>query len=96
MKKFFLSFLMFMVMASNLYAGPVSRQAALQKAVSFCTRMGISAPMENGTTYQGTKKSIRKSMPVDEGDPSYYVFNLSDNKGFVIISGEDCCEDVLG
>lgn len=96
MKKTLFLSLSFILMASCLWARPVTRQVALQKALSFCNKMGLSAPKVESPSFQGTKKSIRKSVPADEGDASYYVFNLSDNKGFVIISGDDCCEDVLG
>ena len=80
MKKTLLVFLS--LLACNvLIAGSIGKQLAQQKAVAF---IGKNAPV--------------KLVAVDkESQPSYYVFNVqSESKGFVIVSGEDSADGILG
>lgn len=62
-------------------ANPISRKAAQQKASRFTH----------------ANKEMQLVAQAGGENPAYYVFNAKDNKGgFVIISGEDRTEEVLG
>ncbi|MBR1687824.1 MAG: C10 family peptidase [Prevotella sp.] len=69
-------------------AGPVTQQEARQKAQSFAAGKGHTL----GST-------IRRA-PQQNGQPAetaaYYVFDWADQSGFVIVSGDDRTEEILG
>ena len=74
----------------TVYANPITRQQALEKANEFLQKRGIN--VKNAT--------MRHVAAFKRGETSekapYYVFNIGDDKGFVIASGDDCAYDVLG
>ena len=69
----------------NLFANPISWQQAQQNAQAFLLQRGkiIGAP------------SLRQ-VPVSASSQDYYVFNIGDNNGYVIASGDDCAPAILG
>ncbi len=80
-----------MLLLAYIYAGAedVSRQQARQIAESFFNNRGIEM-LDNGDS--GLKKSaIRKAT-----DAPYYVFNAGNNNGYVVVSGNDVTEQILG
>lgn len=69
-------------------ANPIDRTAAMQKAKDFMQGVNPQAQLQ-------TPATPRKAM----GDPAqqpYYIFNAENNKGFVIVSGDDRSEEILG
>ena len=84
---FFLSLLL----CSVLQAAPVSRQQAQQKALQFLSAKG----MHPSTLMSVDHKAARRAAGTDE-TAYYYVFNVGQNKGFVVMSGDDRTEAVLG
>ena len=71
-------------------SNPITRQKALQNASEFLLKKGIVL-----------KNSSLKHAPVLPGSDTsenapYYVFNVGDDNGFVIASGDDRSEQVLG
>jgi hypothetical protein len=69
-------------MAMN--AGEVTEQQALQIAQQFM----------QGKQFK--QNSLRRAASKDAGKKAYYVFNVEDNGGFVIVAGDDRVEPILG
>jgi hypothetical protein len=86
MKKFLLS-VIGLAYTFIVFAGPVSENQALAKARQFMP--GKSFRIEK------TNKSIARS-EFASNDTPYYVFNAEDNGGFVIVSGDDRTNPILG
>lgn len=73
------------------WAEQISREQALRQAQSFFSKKGISRTLISAET-QLSRHRAQGSMQTD----CYYVFNAGQNEGFVIISGDDRTEAVLG
>lgn len=69
-------------------ANPIDRTAAMQKAKDFMQGINPQAQLQVPAT-------PRKAMGSNES-PYYYIFNTENNQGFVIVSGDDRMEDILG
>ena len=72
------------------HSNPITRQKALQNASEFLQKKGITL-----------KNTTLRHAPALQGNDSsenapYYVFNIGDDNGFVIASGDDRSEQVLG
>ena len=85
MKKF-LFVLTCLMMSVMMQAGDVSRQEALEKARQF---------MPN-KEFEQQESSQRKAPGIGSMNSPYYVFNAENNGGFVIVSGDDRTEAILG
>ena len=70
-----------------LHAEQVSEQEALQKAQRFLQGKQLSHPSK-ALRIRGKAEVVQ--------DQSYYVFNVEDDGGFVIVSGDDRTMDILG
>ena len=88
MKKilFFLLFLL-PLMAT---AGPIDLPSAKKKAGAFLKEK------VRATTVKPMRLAYRQSLPGHEEKTACYVFNADDGKGYVIVSGDDRTEQVLG
>ena len=71
---------------SSVMANEVDHNAALKKAQTF---------MPGRQFTESTPVSSACARGVDSGQ-SFYVFNAEDNRGFVIVSGDDRTRDILG
>ena len=81
-----------MCCAMTIMAEPVSPSVAQQAAAKFLQAKGTSL---EGECMQAKVVSRRKvSGKLAEASP-YYVFNATDSRGFVIVSGDDCVGDNL-
>ena len=85
MKKVLTVMVCFM-MSIMMQAGDVSRQEALEKAQQF---------MPNKEFKQQSDSRRKVSANGSQSSP-YYVFNAENNGGFVIVSGDDRTEAILG
>lgn len=77
--------------ATAMFASPIDKQSALSAAKAFLASKGSTAQlMEN--------KPIRaaKSQNATTEEVYYYIFNATDNGGFVIVAGDDKVQPVLG
>lgn len=74
--------------STNLNAGPVTQEQALQKAREFMTGRIFKEPKLRLETGTETK--------TEKGENPYYVFNAAGDNGFVIVSGDDRTEAILG
>ena len=81
--------------AMTMVADPVSPDVAQQAAAKFLQAKGAS--LESGYM-QGRGMSRNITGTVQTETSPYYVFNATDSRGFVVVSGDDCVGDnfVLG
>ena len=70
-------------------ANPVSSSQAFNQAKAFLSSKGITLDGANAIYQQPRKSKLR-------GDSYYYVFNVGNDQGFVIVSGDDRIEPILG
>lgn len=87
MKKSLLFSILLLVWGS-IFAAPISQQQALQKARQFM----------KGKTFLSPRR-VNKAAPNETtvtDDAAFYVFNDAEGKGFVIVSGDDRAEEILG
>ena len=70
------------------WAGPVDSQKALAEASAFVSNQRAAAPR------QMQLASSRRYAAA--ATPAYYVFNIDNGNGFVIVSGDDRTMPILG
>jgi len=76
---------------TSIWAEPISREQALRQAQQFFLQKGKSNVLMQAETSMSRARARGKQIP-----DYYYVFNVGQNEGFVIISGDDRAETVLG
>ena len=81
--------LLLMIPVMRLLAGPVSETQARQKARTFLMEHGRKADVLNG------RQSV-KGHRAPAANANYYVFNLGEADGFVVVSGDDRTTPILG
>lgn len=76
-------------------ANPVIESEALQLATNF-HQQRFPSRLRSTTNlklvYQGITSNLRSTAT----DPAFYIYNIGDNQGFVIVSGEDAAKTILG
>ena len=93
MKKSVLTTLMLCLCLAAM-AEPVGKQAALYTARSYMLSKGKS--LSSTPTPRKSAASQYATGETEEGQPYYYVFNASSDGGYVIVSGDDRTEPILG
>ena len=73
-------------------AEPVGKQAALYTAQTYMLAKGKTV----NTTQMPFKARKSSAQQIDQEDPYYYVFNAGNDNGYVIVSGDDRVEPILG
>ena len=73
--------------ALSLVAGPVSHQQARRQAANFMQQRGMRLQGQVVAIKSGIKQSVNQPI---------YVFNAEDDKGFVVVSGDDRTDAILG
>ncbi len=91
MKRFLLLLISYFALVSASWADQITREQALSKAQQFLSQKGLSRSLSVAETQMSRARARGKSTP-----DYYYVFNAGQNQGFIIISGDDATEDVLG
>ena len=71
-------------------AAPISLEKAKQEAASF-----VLSKQQKPLTLTMAARANHK-MKTTSADAAYYVFNIGDNQGFVIVSGDDRTNPILG
>ena len=89
-KKVFLLLTAVTALVTQLTAAPVSRTDALETAKAFMSSMNMTVKQNLKAT-----DGPRKVGALDQ-NPAFYVFNNGDDEGFVIVSGDDRTEPILG
>ena len=79
---------------STLKAEPVGKQAALFTAQNYMLAKGKVIEASPIPSQGGVNR--RKASTSEESQPYYYVFNAGNDKGYVIVSGDDRVEPILG
>ena len=85
--------LLFIFVSAILQASPVSSRQAAMKAEAFLASRNLQGQTLT-LAMQGRQKTIGKGGAGSQ--PYYYVFNRGDDGGFVIVSGDDGAEEILG
>ena len=76
---------------TSIWAEPISREQALRQAQQFFLQKGKSTVLNQAETSMSKARARGKQIP-----DYYYVFNVGQDEGFVIVSGDDRAETVLG
>ncbi len=87
MKKIIITLSIIALAISNMFAGPVDQQTAQRIGEKFLK-----------TTSLGQKTDIQLNLvsaALTKGAIDYYIFNLKGEKGFVVVSGDDCVKPIL-
>ena len=71
-------------------ADPIDLQSAKRKAGAFLKEK-VSSIIDKPMNL-----AYRQPLPDNEEKTAFYIFNSSDGKGYVIVSGDDRTEQVLG
>lgn len=75
---------------TTIFAAPVSKQQAKKNAMAF-----LSSATTKGMKKAKATTTGQQLVPVDSTD-AYYIFNLKGQSGFVVASGSDKTQPVLG
>ena len=92
MKRFITSTLLLLalLLPATAAANPITPQQAQQNALTFMEGKGKSFDTS------ALRHAPSRSSSVSTSAASYYVFNIGNNKGYVIASGDDCAPAILG
>lgn len=90
LNRFFLTIFGICLVEANLFAQQVSESDALQKAQAF-----MQGKIEAAG---GSRRAPRKMQRVPKAaeNDAFYIFNAEGNGGFVIVSGDERTESILG
>ncbi len=87
-------------MSAALSAKPVNHREAQSIAKAFMLERGISMPAASGALRaprrSGEATGLEEARDDAQADAYYYVFNAGNDRGYVIVSGDDRTEQVLG
>jgi hypothetical protein len=82
-------FLLFLTLTEHAMANPILRQQAQKNVQVFLKSRGRAV---NTADMIYSRSGARSEAQTEK----YYVFNLGNNEGFVIASGDDCVPEILG
>ena len=92
MKRIILTVSFIMATCICMWADPISKQQAQQKAESFWLNLKAADPSHPHRIVSQTP-SLTDAYPETS---AYYIFNIGEADGFVIVSGDDQTEAILG
>lgn len=95
MKQRFTLFLLMVLSCAITFAGPVDIEQARAKAAKFLKEQHGSSIVLTETPEYAPARSI-KGVATNSDTPAYYVFNAENENGYVIVSGDDRTEEILG
>ncbi len=81
---------LFCMLFLGMWADPIDKNAAYRKAAAFMNNRGVAMPKTGTMAYSLPGKNAASSNSL------YYVFNVGNNKGFVIVAGDDAVSPILG
>lgn len=90
MKVLYVFLVLLLAMTQNSFAGPRTRQQAMQIAQNKAQSLGVVLSMPTQA-----RRSAAMGVVSDEVAP-YFVFNNGSNQGWTIVSGDDRMPEVLG
>ena len=97
MRKFYISLLTIVFAAIQLFAAPVDPEKALEIANDFWTsKVSLKKSMQfKLVPAEGALKASSRTASSKEND-AYYVFTEAQSNGFVIVSGDDRLNPIVG
>ena len=95
MKKFYLLFFLMLLSATGMQADPVTKETALKSAQSFLAKHKSNVNANLSLAYKSVRSHASKGRGAAAKDAYYYIFNNEDG-GFVIVSGDDATDEILG
>lgn len=95
MRQRFTLFLLMALSCAITFAGPVDLEMARTKAAKFLKAQHGSSIVLTETPEYAPARSI-KGVATSSDTPAYYVFNAENENGYVIVSGDDRTEEILG
>ncbi len=78
--------------AGYSWAGNIGADKAREKAIQFLA--GQTAAARSNVNMPQNNSQLQLAESAQGGD--YYIFNIGNQKGFVIVSGDDRTADILG
>ena len=81
-----------LISALSLKADPIDEKQAALIAESLCENVQpalVKRAQRNEAKARNTDANVTKT-------PPYYIFSRGENKGYVIVSGDDCLPEILG
>ena len=82
---------LFLLFCTPIYAQHVTEEQALQKAQNFMqSKLATATDSKNRAP-----RKLQRLVKAAEND-AYYIFNAEDNGGFVIVSGDERTDEILG
>ena len=91
LKKYMFVLLLFVLLPLTALAGPVDESAARQRAQAFLQERGKSLSKAR-SIHKAPQRRLAQKVEV----PAYYVFNVGEADGFVVVSGDDRTTEILG
>ena len=97
MRKFYISLLTIVFAAIQIFAAPVDPEKALEIANDFWeSKVSLKRGMQfKLVPAEGALKASSRTVSSKEND-AYYVFTEAQNNGFVIVSGDDRLNPIVG
>ena len=90
MKRISVAILCLLMAYGSMSAAPITKAQAWQKAAAFMVNRGWVSQESIDNIQQPRRAASAQQQQLT------YIFNAPDNKGFVILSGDDCTEPVIG
>ena len=90
MKKFYIA-MMAMLLSGSAIAAPVDQQTAKEKAAAFLKKQAQHAGPRRAAALRNPQLTEAQAFGNE-----LHIFNMADNGGFVIVSGDDRTEEILG
>ena len=78
-----------LAISTSMFAAPIDKQAALLKAQSFVQEKGFALSLNESRMLKAPANGVSSDQP-------YYIFNSSNQQGFVIVAGDDLLTPILG
>ena len=92
MKKVLVATFLLLCLLPSVWAASLSQGEALQRAQAFLRERGMQQIASQGMRLAVKGKRTQSQRTAND----YYVFNVGQNDGFVVVSGDDRTEPVLG
>lgn len=96
MKKLYISLLTIIFAATQIFAAPVDPEKALEIANNFWTNNVSLKNMPSRLVPVESAQNAASNIASSKEQEAYYIFTVTDNKGFVIVSGEDKLNPIVG
>jgi len=92
MTRFLLLFTTFLMSCTSLFAAPVDDNQALRQARQF-----ILQRKSSGTAFgRASSAPVLSAVSIAGSDTYYYIYNVGQSDGYVIVSGDDLAPAILG